>query len=138
MRKHHVKRLERLAAHLESGQLGHEKFFFGSFNHGGHPEKPVVPGCETMGCAIGECPVIFRKDWEFRNTGMPRLRGSRRYVDGDIRKYFGISQFEIDALFYPSWIVKMPGIKPLGQWARPKSVAKNIRKFLKLKQEGKV
>lgn len=77
-----AERLLALAAHLESGALGHDVFDFAAFNmvvqgSGAVKQYRDVPAgvCGTNGCALGECPILFPDDWYFGDRGIPMLRG---------------------------------------------------------------
>lgn len=102
-----LERLEKLAAHLESGNLGHELFNFNQFHIGPHPIKETR--CGTEGCAIGECPFVFPEDWEFCECGQlsvkPRLKSSAgtRYHDSlsDAIDFFHLKGIEARLLFMP-------------------------------------
>lgn len=129
-------RLLKLAKHLERGQLGHKNFSFAHYNisaSGGYDES----GCGTMGCAIGECPIIFPKFWHFNEMTEPLLRTD----DGNdpIRsamEFFDISRNEAFHLFMPS--SQSPhyyGGQYLNGRATKEEVAANIRAFIKVKQQ---
>lgn len=119
------KRLLKLAKHLESGKLGHAHFDFTTFHEG----KPTKLHCGTSGCALGECPVVFRKDWEFEGREVS-LRGKHlgAYLSAEI--FFGLQQREVYELF-----------NPFTQWSRlhasatAKEVAANIRAFIERKEK---
>jgi hypothetical protein len=133
-----LKRLLKVTRHLERGKLVHKKFDFGRVNDGPLNKK----GCGTLGCAMGELPDIFPRDWGFDPEGM--LKKSRRPIcrwtetilrrQFDIEEYFNITKDERLHLFYPD--VQKPyifGGKKLGRKASRKAVAKNIRAFVSLK-----
>lgn len=125
-------RLLKLARHLEKGKLGHEKFDFSTIN-GSRSDG----GCGTAGCAMGEFPVVWPKDWQWNKCGSVSLNG----VDGGTRgavKFFGIRQDEAEHLFIPyyqhpnnyqhpniyGWIM-------LDNSATKEQVAANIRAFVR-------
>lgn len=134
MNKIQVRRLEKLATHLESGKLGHEKFDFSQYNNS-YDNK-----CGTMGCALGELPILFKRDWKFDEIGAPSLRNSQSdfpYPRSDAMNYFGISEKEANRLFYPideDDVELSPKGSILPPSATRKQVAKGIRKFLKEKR----
>lgn len=114
-----LKRLIKLAEHLETGKLGHKRFDFNVYNNVSEPR------CGTAGCAIGECPILFPSYWKWDYSGDPALRR------GDSKAYsafFEITQEEYKLLFIPS---EEPfGLPPT---ATRKQVAKNIRDFVAAK-----
>jgi len=152
--------LLKLADHLESGKLGHPTFDFTTFNstlrYDMSPRKPVVPGCGTNGCAIGELPVLFPKLWKFnRLNGWP-VRRTRRtecdpfsivqaemlfQVDNDplvhAAMFFRINALEVHYLFTDTSGYS----KSVAPWNKEHSttistadqVAKSIRRFVKWK-----
>jgi hypothetical protein len=102
MRSIHKKRLLQLAEHLETGQLGHKDFTMRDWNNGPYDEK----GCGTAGCAIGECPIVFPKEWEFASQYggyFPLLRGqpSGSLVMESVVKFFG-NTTGVSSLFAPT------------------------------------
>lgn len=126
------KRLLKLADHLEKGTLGHKKFKFDTYNEFRESED-VAPKCGYAGCAIGECPVIFKKDWNFSLGGVPKLN-SKKYLDGDdaAMKYFDIKYDECQHLFMPEMQNEdRYGGRYLERNATRNQVAKNIRAFVK-------
>ncbi len=73
----HTERLETLANHLLNGSMFHEKFNLEVFvsplaDDEGHP-------CGTQGCALGECPHLFKDDWIWVG-GYPVLASKRTGV----------------------------------------------------------
>jgi hypothetical protein len=141
------KRLLKLAAHLENGKLGHKKFNFAVFN--GHMEKGILKqadenGCATLGCAIGECPFVFPRLWEWSN-GFPKLKqtnGERWSCVGngetfsDVEAFFDLFHSEARHLFMPHR--QHPGLYGgviLNVRATRKQVASNIRAFVAKKEK---
>lgn len=105
-------RLLKLADHLEFGVLGHPIFNFSRLNEG-----PVVNEenlCKTSGCAIGECPIAFPEDWEFKSTlslGYEVIPVLKNYNEIDpsvsiafksAQRFFDITDRESEILFLPS------------------------------------
>jgi len=123
MKKLHKDRLLKLAQHLESGKLGHRIFDMRHWNEGPYDKK----GCGTAGCAIGECPLVFPKEWIFKKgqTGYyyyyPRLREGFSTTES-IRKFFGFKNDEECALFV--WTHQYTA----------RQQAKRIRDFVKRKK----
>lgn len=116
-------RLEKLAAHLETGQLGHAVFDFSVFNDA--PSR-----CGTNGCAIGELPIVFPDDWVFSKSGVPALSdGSASACSAcriweNVEGYFEISGGQSDLLF-------LSGSPPLlPRTATRNHVAARIRELL--------
>jgi hypothetical protein len=144
-----IARLEKLATHLESGKLGHAVFSFATVNEDvPRITKPgTVKGCGTVGCAMGECPIVFKKDWKFDKTydgivrsASPLLRkGSWGYASDDAAEFFGVDSNAIDHLFFPeSQDTDTYGGRFLGDDATRKDVARNICAFVKLAKAGKI
>jgi hypothetical protein len=119
---------------LESGKLGHKRFDFAHWNQADDGNRQY-DGCGTSGCAIGECPILFPKSWEF-SDGLPVLKGITRVeyatpVTKSARSFFGLEYRQFQHLFLPnSQEVEEFGGKKLGDNARRKSVARNIREFV--------
>jgi len=144
------KRLLKLAEHLETGKLGHKKFDFGKYNSEKDPHTEVKPySCGYAGCALGECPIVFPKLWQFSIDGTPALRTSNRdnaYLDGarESQEFFGITYNEAGALFVPNgewcngdtWYETAPwNKKVLIDSATKKQVAAAIRRFVAWKEK---
>jgi hypothetical protein len=135
-------RLKKLADHLSRGKLAHDRFDFSVVNDN-VPLIPLpgkLPGCGTAGCAMGECPLVFKRHWAFREPAFegedhvyPYLRnGSSEWLTQDITKFFGISPNAADHLFHPrSQNVDVYGGEELYGNATAKDVAKQIRAFIR-------
>lgn len=127
-------RLLTLARHLESGKLGHKKFDFSNINEPPFPRKAAVKGCGTSGCAVGELPIAFPKDWFFKKLGRggldfePRRHGGAEF-EGPFEGaevFFDLSQGEIYFLFDP-----FAADQPLPPRATKEQVARRIRLFVR-------
>ncbi len=119
-------RLLRLAEHLETGQLGHERFDFDFYND-------ASDRCGTTGCALGECPIVWPDDWYF-HLHKVALRGE---TSSDVRDsaalWFGCSKDAAEHLFYPSeQLPEFYGGEELGEKATREQVAANIRAFIEV------
>jgi hypothetical protein len=137
-----LKRLRKLADHLMHGKLDHEEFDFTTYNHGGRPYTPLeikkgvplkkkqrVKNCGTAGCAIGECPFVFRQ-WYFDTEGLPTLRGHENYYDPQgvgTMKFFDLSLEAERHLFHPE---KQFSPKKISDGATKEEVAENIYEFI--------
>jgi hypothetical protein len=151
LEKKYRDRLLKLAKHLEGRRLGHKKFDFTIFSEG---KLNRAGTCGTSGCAIGECPTLFPRDWRMtvevdingkRTSSGPELRRSKDqygYRLGNFNaaeKYFGLSENDARVLFQPADtfddLLIPPGIRRLGDRAKPKSVAKNIRNYVKYRED---
>lgn len=137
MKHYHINRLLKLARHLKYGKLGHKKFNFDVFNENVSPNSKNH--CGTTGCAIGECPIIFPRDWYFSSDGynyLPSLRNKEGWVFLSASIYFGITNLAVDHLFSPeNQNIENFGGKWLGENATKTQVANNILAFLN-KQTG--
>lgn len=124
-------RLEKIAEHLEKGQLGHKVFDFMQYNEG----KQDANGCGTNGCAIGEMPFIFPRQWIF-DQDMPVLLGGENVgVDRNSCEFLGLSLGEFQHLFIP--LFQRPELgRMLCDAATRYEVAANIRQFIKLGTEA--
>lgn len=148
MKKIYFKRLKKLADHLcgPASNRVHQKFDFALVSEG----KKDLKGnyCGTAGCAVGELPAAFPRQWGFRPQplfdhifdGSPTLKietGENTW--GDVRKFFGLNFQECQRLFVPNsqsiYGYLFPGLKNLNDQATPRQVAQNIRAFIKWKQQ---
>jgi hypothetical protein len=139
-------RLLKLATHLSRGKLLHANFDFDALNDTCDGVKNVtvkcdgktftVPHCGTAGCAVGECPGVFPRSWQFDSAYYsPCLISSERIMpswEDDAKKFFGITYAELTHLFV-SRMQKTDrfGGKLLSGHATAKEVAANIRAFVK-------
>ncbi len=144
MNKIHVSRLKKLAIHLLVGKLGHKTFDLSTLNSVEGDAK-MKKGCGTLGCAVGECPIVFEKHWKFMRDGSVRLRtqkGSSHFDDWAMARrnaeaFFGLESGESAHLFQAAcqkpdlYGGKMLGY---GQAAR-EDVGMNIILFLRNKGE---
>lgn len=134
-----IERLKKLADHLRNGKLGHAKFDFSTLN--GHVVNTTT-GCGTNGCAIGECPILFPEEWEFRkeetftSAYWPRLiRPMHGNADGsksfrDAEAFFGLTQAESNLLFIPADTEQELQNGQLSEDATRYDVAEQIEKFI--------
>jgi len=130
MNKIQIKRLEKLATHLEKGKLGHKTFDFEEVNSG-----PLdIKGCGTLGCAIGEMPFVHPNSWHFNRQGDLTKTSNGSCIAIEVELWYGINHAECAHLFYPyGQQPEIYGGKQLGSDPTRKKVAKNIRAFLKIK-----
>lgn len=135
-----TRRLLKLARHLETGKLGHERFDFSTYSSIRHNEAFKENGCGTMGCALGECPIVWPKQWHFETytslTSEPFLSTDSTYdTTDDAMKFFDISEDEVMHLFMPAH--QQPdlygGSVLIGKVTK-EEVAANIREFVKAKK----
>ena len=142
-------RLEKLAAHLEAGNLDADVFRFAHYRQ----VRLIGGACLTTGCAIGECPALFPEDWTWTPfSGLdgvwhtsPRLRSHasvwRLEAHGVTRisaqEFFGLTYDEYSALFLPMSQDELLDFKGeqvlpmLPREATPAKVAENIRTFVR-------
>lgn len=96
--------------------------------------------CGAICCAIGWTPVIFPSlveydgtDVRMKNSG---LCGEYSYVARDL---FGMERLVASDLFCPNNQKGVhPSLKECGDGARPKTVAKMLRHFIKLVEAGEI
>lgn len=80
----------------------HKKFDFrivNSYPIGSLNTIKDVPNCGTFGCMAGELPG-FDKLWSFNTYGELRYKQTIGMNEA-LQKYFGLSQKEVEVLFYP-------------------------------------
>jgi hypothetical protein len=129
MKALHRKRLEKLATHLEKGKLGHDKFDFSRYTAEGD--------CGTSGCALGECPTLFRKHWRFYHIGDPIVADNDFPIES-AQSFFGLDHGQAKHLFYPlCQNTRIYGGRMLGNKATRRQVASNIRAFIKKMEKTK-
>src|SRR5947209_5771219 len=119
----HFERLEQLAAHLESGHLGHEEFDFSVYNNSNGP------CCGFNGCAIGECPTLWPNDWYFNEIGIPYLKNFDGAMESGC-EWFGINEKEFKSLFVPFSRRVAWNVAPLVNSSTKEQVAEGIRHFV--------
>jgi hypothetical protein len=129
-------RLLKLADHLEAGRPGgHKKFDFTviHYNHGDENH------CGSVGCALGELPVLFPKSWEFSGEGNYEsiLFANKNYNFPAAEEFFGITENDVNDLFVPvqkRWWLR-------GSWLKKnttaKAVARSIRTYVAARKAGK-
>lgn len=121
-------RLLQLAEHLEHGKLGHKVFDFSQYNNS------IENTCGTMGCAIGECPIIWPNDWKFSIFGTPRMSTKPMETLAATREWFDIDDESRLHLFTPfNQLVHIYGGESLDGEATKEQVAANIRAFVEKK-----
>jgi len=132
-------RLIALARHLESGKWGHEHFDMAYFNHG------LFQGwnsCGTVGCGLGELPIIDPDNWGFAGgwvvpMGDLLIQANKGYLPVTplyaAEIYFEIDGPVIDFLFVPEYTGQFnPMVHYRGPKAR-KELALRIRKFVEMR-----
>jgi hypothetical protein len=135
----HGERLLKLAGHIESGKLGHDRFDFGHIS--------VKAECGTLGCAMGELPFCFPEafkftDWRPNGFGWPVARSpipvgcedkfawlplAVKELHGAVQEFFGLTTDERRHLFEAGY--QMGGFR-LDTKAEAWVVAGNIRVFV--------
>ena len=133
------KRLLKLANHLLKGKLGHKRFDFSVFNQ--HYKSNNL--CGSRGCALGEMPIVWPKQWRFTGDGVTCVpRGCITYVNKV--KWLSLSYYDYEYLFFPdNGIKKMTSLglkESLPKYSTKKQVANNIIQFIKEyeKVKGKI
>lgn len=110
-----VERLKKLSDHLRNGQLGHDEFDINTYNSSSPSARPQMRkiGCGSSGCAIGELPIIFPNEWEFRKSTWKeffdvRLKNSFWERNGmyatqiEAEEWFDIGEKKYTRMFMPS------------------------------------
>lgn len=143
MKKLFKDRLLKLAAHLQKGKLGHDRFDFETWHQ---------VNCTSAGCAIGECPTIWPRAFRFSRVvycflddvrkGNVILTGTRKQNEEAAMKWFDLNSAEVVHLFVPTtsdnWRMQKPelyGGRILGPKAKPAQVAANILAFVAKKEQ---
>ena len=99
-----IEKLTTLANHLLHGKLGHEKFDFSNFNF--TPHKMLISNeCGTLGCALGECPIIWPDEWTFDGKHIVLMKEYLDYWDLDAPMIFfwfnyGTSRTSISSIIH--------------------------------------
>ena len=132
-------RLLKLAEHLENGRPGgHVEFYFGDWHRPLPPDERATPQepthCGTLGCAVGECPVLWPEEWAFID-GYPRLRSvlGISSVIGSAASFFGINIEDTVCLFTPGeyrWWWEPITASVLRSTASAEDVAESIRMYV--------
>jgi len=132
MNEVHIERLKVIAKHLRDGELGHAVFDLNFWNDSFDSEgtKVEIPEeCGTVGCPIGECPIVWPENWVFNEKGKPVLKRKPKCLSGvhdviaDTAYWFGLTMDEAEYLF-------MPDFYPREQHKSKKPVAVRIEKFI--------
>jgi hypothetical protein len=130
-----AERLLKLAEHLETGKLGHEKFDFSYYNASDElGAAHLSPNCGAVGCAIGECPIVFPDEWRFNDQGFP-VTGLHFNSTDSGKEFFRLSEEEYEHLFLPHHqdYDRFGGVD-LNDHATKELVAANIRAFVALRK----
>ena len=153
-------RLLKIANHLKSGELGHKEFNFSVINGFRTVERDSAYGptdidelsfwacegipdeayakkeinCGTLGCAIGEFPIIFSEDWSFNQIGMLTHIGGRGDIWVTTGNYLNLSPTEVEHLFIPNEQCLYKA-EMLGDDATKEQVADNILHFIEMKEK---
>jgi hypothetical protein len=87
-----------------------------------------------MGCALGECPIIFKRHFKFAGNSIS-LRKEWACDYSAAAKFFDITYDEAKHLFSPSsqMTYEFGGEQLLGE-ATKEEVAKHILKFVEIKK----
>ncbi len=140
--KVYLDRLETLSFHLLYNTLYHKHFDITRFSN----RAPEM--CDTAGCALGECPSLFPKDWTWSNYysnrvaihNYPTLRVNdvNPWLHENLRTwecakfFFGLNLTEAYHLFKAdSQHPEIYGGNTLSFTATRDDVAHNIRDFIK-------
>ncbi len=125
--------LLRLADHLDSGDLGHRKFYICFFNSGfpkniRYQHEPRLKRCNNSGCGIGECPFVFPQ-WWFNEAEQP-VYGNFENSAVSACHFFGIDNWQYAHLFVQDrQIPEVYGGQKLTKEATASHMASNIRAF---------
>jgi len=139
MKKLHLSRLKKIAEHLKHGKLGHKKFGFSElhvwFSEEEKRQKRNKNFCGSVGCVMGEFPIIFPKYFRFRLNRIC-LKGRSGYgLNSNISNFLGICNDELRHLFFPIGLFMKGGKLP--ENATKTQAANNILAFIKFKEDNK-
>lgn len=131
----YVRRLRKLANHLRT-KRGHDKFDFDII--------VKQTKCGTAGCAVGELPFCFPREFTFLTDGLGNLSQVIRRGEPadelwrDVANFFGLSQHQRVNLFIGDWPTKLhiAGLRPLSRKASATAVANNLDRFCDLVESG--
>lgn len=137
-----LERLRKLADHLMRGKQGHARFDFTRYNTGFSDEERMrddTAKCGTAGCAVGECPIVFPRQWKWDFDSDPILRIGPRTAFRSAIVFFRLDEDQANHLFIPRRQNPSTygGVVLEGDATR-QQVVSNIRLFIKLKQAGKI
>lgn len=117
-------RLQQIHDHMLSNKRRHKVFNYGTYDS----------ECGTVGCIIGECPILWPSDWEFDPWHNPEIRHPEFIINNhgspvinDIMEWFEITEDEANHLFYPS--------NNLPETATLKEVCTNLQSFINAGKE---
>ena len=122
------RRLLKLAAHLETGKLGHEVFDFSTYNG----RYSIGPHCRTRGCAIGECPIVWPFYWRFSRRGQPCNRlGQETLTEIYTEHFFSLRNYDEEyGLFAPGDDSTPWNTRRLTRSATKEQVAAGVRRYI--------
>lgn len=131
-------RLLKLAEHLETGKLYHEKFDFGILSER-DLDPNQAPYCGSVGCAMGELPHLFPELCFHDGYGLGLVGGPNEMGQTYrcVQTIFDISRHAVRWLFEPCavWEIEVYGTEygfnRLPDTATKDEVAANIRQFIK-------
>lgn len=136
-------RLLKLANHLENWRkdkkVGHKEFNFSTIS-----TSESTDVCGSAGCAVGELPVVFPRHFKYDKIGeeaiAPVLKKDNDLIDfAAAEVFFDLEKDDVYGLFAPNSQQSLSNyyetlFKSLPAYATPKQVARNIRKFVKVKR----
>lgn len=106
------KRMQKLINHLKSDKLGHEEFNFSCINAGEIKGNTFVEAkerneCGTVGCALGEFPIIWPNTFAFSYdsiVAIEKILPKNKYSTGDklASIWLNIPKIHAFSLFYPN------------------------------------
>jgi len=135
-----VGRLRKLAKHLRGNHLAHRIFYFDRLADGKLDKDGNY--CGSVGCAIGELPAVWPKEWNWEPTihnndmfsiihnthggfGIAQLWGA-------VSEFFSITESQAHHLFNPrKQMPQLYGGNKLDEYATVEQVADNIIAFIK-------
>lgn len=135
------KKLEKIAEHLEGDDLGLDTFDFNVLLRRNH--------CGTMGCAIGEFPFIFPKDFYIERNSVMAYKNANPFAeitsvsDGmasssfNVEKFLNIPYSEFNHLFIPHG-QNLAINHVLSGDASKQQVANNIRHYIEFAKSYKL
>lgn len=138
MKKLYIDRLNKIANHLNYGKLGHKRQVFNElhveFEEDEKRKKQNKGFCGSLGCAMGEFPIIFPRYFHFFGKKIYLRREITYNLEHCIMEFLNIDYNEYNHLFFPSHQLIKYGGEFLDGLATKEQVADNILDFIKYKQ----
>jgi len=122
-------RLRKLSKHLRGANRAHDRFVMGTYAQGRFIEGNY---CGSAGCAIGELPELWPKDWKWTGTCVVFGNQKDSAIVADVANFFSITTVQAQHLFFAySQNLTRFGGRTLSPIATAIDIADNIDAFIK-------